>query len=134
MKLTNKEVLKFLNTEFAKKKMPLKLSHAIILNTESLQPALKAIDSSHRALVEQYAAKDKNGDPVLENNEIRFDNVDNKMDFTKERNELMNLEIDASISTIPMEVLERCDQDLFDSLTLLEADALMFMVEGENNA
>ena len=49
--------------------------------------------------------------------------------YAKDIEELLNIETEAEIQTVSLDVLEKCDDPRFDPLTIEELTALEFMTE-----
>ena len=125
MKLKNKDILSFYAADFTGKKLPLKLSFALKLNKDVLKGPAEAYDLQRKELVEKHAEKDKNGEPVIENNNYI---IKDREALTNDMNELFNIEIKANIETIDFNILEKCDLPEFDTLTVDEIEAIYFMI------
>lgn len=125
MKLTNEKILSFSNSMVASKKLPVKLAFAISVNASAVAPALEAYHRQRKALLEKYA--EKAGDEfVIENGRYK---IEDEKGWSQEIQELLETESDVTIATVPVDVLEKCDTDAFDSLTVKELLEINFMIE-----
>lgn len=125
MKLKNKDILNFYTADFSGKKLPLKLSFALKLNKDILKGPAEAYDLQRKELVEKYAEKDKNGKPVIENNNYI---IKDREALTNDMNELLNMEVEANVKTVDLDTLEKCDLTEFDALTVDEIESIYFMI------
>lgn len=131
MKLTNTQVITFLNglSELQNKKLPIKVGFAITKNMKAMETVATAYESERNKIVAQYAKKDENGYPVVEDNRYIFPDDKAQKAYTDEVNELLEIESDVAIQTITLGDLERCDSDKFDSLSVHEMTVLELMTE-----
>lgn len=121
MKLTNRQIINFLNTPIVTKNLPIKLAYAVAANIEASQPALKAYNKKREELVEKHAIKDEKGELTSE-----FKNPES---WNEDINELLDAEAEINITMIPQETLEKCDMVEFDNLSVPELIAIGFMIE-----
>ena len=125
MKLQNKTILNFLTADFRGKKLPLKLSFALKLNTDALKGPLNAYNEQRQEFIDKHAEKGEDGHPVIkENNYVMKDQVA----FLEDMNELLDMEVEANIKTVDLDTLEKCDLSEFDTLTVDEIEAIYFMI------
>ena len=131
MKLTNTQVITFLNglSELQNKKLPIKVSFSIIKNMKAMETVATAYEAERNKIVEQYAKKDENDNPVIEDNRYIFQNEEAQKSYTSEVTELLEIENDIDIQTVTLDDLERCDSDKFDSLSIHEVTVLELMTE-----
>ena len=125
MKLQNKDILNFYTADFTGKRLPLKLSFALKLNKDVLQGPAEAYDLQRKELVEKYAVKDRDGNPIIEDNNYT---VNDREALMRDMNELLNMDIEANIKAIDLDTLEKCDLPEFDTLTVDEIEAIYFMI------
>lgn len=126
MKLTNETILRFANSAFGGKHLPVKLAYAISVNAEAVSGALKAYNEARQKLVEQYAKKDEDGNTLIENEQYDIDDTDGWNEAVRE---LFGAEAEVNITTVTIEELARCDEPEFDSLTVAEMAILNFMIK-----
>ena len=125
MKLSNKKMIEFAKVDFASKKLPVKLAYALSLNIEAVRSALKVYDGQRMKLVEEYAKKDTDGKPVIEDNNYVVEDVAKWMAAI---DELLATEAEVTITTITLADLEKCDSPDFDSLSVEELALMNFMI------
>lgn len=126
MKLTNETILKFANTSFGEKHLPVKLAYAIGVNAEAIAGALKAYDGARYKLIEQFVKKDENGNLHIQDEQYVIEDTDS---WNKAIKELFEAEAEVNITTVSIEELTRCDEPDFDSLTVAEMAILNFMIK-----
>ena len=116
-------------TKMMGKKLPVTLSYTISRNLHSLMAEFEAFEKSRIRLMQEYADKDDEGKPLFEDGGKRYKiSPGNMLIARKEYEELADLEVDIRISTIPVSVLEKCEESRYDALTLKEIDTLRFML------
>lgn len=126
MKLTNQQILNFVNSGITSKKLPVKLAYGISVNLSSVAPALAAYNKQRDKLIEEYAKKDKDGKPVTEGNMYVFED---EAGWSEAIKELLETEAEVNITKLPEEALEKCDNPEFNSLTISELSAIQFMIK-----
>ena len=125
MKLQNKTILSFLTADFRGKKLPLKLSFALKLNTDALKGAINAYNEQRQELINKHAKKDGDGHLVVESNNYV---MKDQGVFLEDMNELLDMEVEANVKTVDLDTLEKCDLQEFDTLTVDEIEAIYFMI------
>lgn len=125
MKITNRQILGFLNSNIASKNLPVKLAYAIAANIEAVKPALEAYNRQRTDLIEKYAKKDEEGKPIAENGNYVFDDPEG---WSSGISELLEAEAEISATTVPVDLLEKCDTEDFDSLNVADLSAINFMI------
>lgn len=131
MKMKNSEIVEFLNvcSELRKKRLPVRLAYAIKKNMSSVQEAATAYMAEREELITRYAKKDKNGEYLTENNHYIMEDKDG---FEKDMRELLEIEIEMEIHTVPITTAEKCDEDSkYDALTLEELNIIGYMLVEE---
>ncbi len=129
MKITNGQMVEFLNQGEAllKYRMPRKLYTAISLNMEAMKTAAELYEKQRVEIITEYAKKDKENAPVVENGVFVIDNPEMCL---KEINELLKVDVELSIQKVSEEVFDIMDRmDKYDSLTGNQYQALSFMIE-----
>ena len=109
----------------SEKRLPAKLSISIGKNIINLESELKLLENERKKLVETYAKKDENGNPVIEKNEYKMEDMDS---FKAEFEELLKEEIDVDIRTVPMSIIENYDDSKYDVLTPEDIVVIDFMI------
>lgn len=125
MKLQNRDILKFYTGDFRGKTLPLKLSFALKFNRDALRGAATVYDQQRQELINQYVEKDDEGKPVVRDNNYVMTSQDA---WTKEMEELLDMEVEVNIKTVDLETLEKCDLQEFDTLTVEQIEAIYFMI------
>lgn len=125
MKIKNQDILNFASVKFAEKHLPVKLAFAIATNAEAMNGAVKAFESKRIELLKHYAEKDGTGNPVIEDDSYKLKDV---VGFVKEFEELKETEAEIAVTTVSTEILEKCDEEGFDKLTVREMSILKFMI------
>lgn len=108
MKLRNSQIISFLNTYAAikAKKLPVKLGYAIKKNVSAVTAASEAYSTERNELLERYAQKSENGQ-FLVNDGCYV--IPDQEGYAKDIEELLNIETEAEIQTVSLDVLEKCD-------------------------
>lgn len=128
MKLSNEEILKFVNgcVSLRKKKLPVKLGYAIKKNLAAVGDAGNAYDAERQELLEKYAAKDKDGKFIVEDGRY---SIEDQESFSKDLDELLVIETEVGIQTVSMEEIEKCEDPRYDALTVEDLETLEIMTE-----
>lgn len=107
-------------TKMENKKVPVSLGLILLQNKKKLDPVVENISVKEREIVDLYAEKDEAGN-VIYNDQNQFKiPKDNISQFNKEIDELVNTEIEIVFDKVSMDILNRCDESGFDSLSLEE--------------
>ena len=125
MKMSNHRILEFVNANLANKKFPIKLTYAISVNISAVENAVKAFNDQRMELVEKYAKKGEDGKPISDNGNYL---IENTKEWNEAIKELLEAEADVNISTITIDLLEKCDGEGFDKLSVGELSAISFMI------
>ena len=126
MKVKNQELINFANTALGDKHMPVKISYAIHKNAAAIEPALKAYDEVRKGLINQYAEKDGDGKPIVEDGKYTIENAEA---FNADIAELNAEEAEIEIQKVSISEFEKLDDPKFDALTVSEMAILNFMIE-----
>jgi hypothetical protein len=125
MKITNQEILNFIALPIGEKKLPVQLSYAISVNLAKIKPILEVFNEHRMKLVLEHCKKDENGNPLVEDDCYLFEDV---AAWNKAIMELNQAEVEVDLTTVPIEVLAKCDDSSFDSLSVNEVTAMGFMI------
>lgn len=109
MKVMNRDVVNFVNNAsgILEKKIPMKLYNAIDLNMKSLMTAAETYMKQYGKCLKKESEEEAG----------------------KAVEELLSIEVDAVIQTVPDSVLARVDEsDKYDALTGREYQAIRFMI------
>ena len=110
MKVKNGKIVNFLNNagKTMQKKIPNRLCFAVDVNIGALQAAGVAYNKRYEEIVKEKDTEKR----------------------TSELEELLNIQVEVPIQTVPLELLEQMDESLkFDALTGEEYAAIQFMIE-----
>jgi len=126
MKMTNQEIINFANTTLGGKHLPVKIAYAIHKNARTVEGALKAYDETRKSLIEQYAKKDAEGKPIVEDENYIIENVD---DFNADMADLLAEKTEVEIQKVHFDEFAKLDDPKYDALTVSEMSILDFMIE-----
>lgn len=126
MKVTNQEILNFAALQMKTKHLPVRVAYAISVNAVEAEAKIKAYDEQRKALLQQHAVKDENGEPVIENGNYK---VADPVRWNADIQELLEAEAEMNVTTFPLDDLAKCDDPDFDSLSVAEITAMKFMIE-----
>lgn len=125
MKLSNRKILDFINSDLVSKKLPIKLAYAISVNVSAVEGAIKAFNNQRTNLIEKYAKKGEDGKPISDDGKYI---IENTKEWNESINELLDAESDVNVTTITLDLLEKCDDEAFDKLSVGELAVISFMV------
>ena len=125
MKITNQGILNFIQLNIGEKKLPVQLSYAISVNLAKIKPILNVYNEHRMKLVLEHARKDENGNPVIEDDCYLFEDV---AGWNQAIMELNQTEVEVDLTTVPLDVISKCDEECFDSLSVNEITAMNFMI------
>lgn len=111
MKLNYRDIVRFVNVTngMVSKKLPLKLSFALKRNRQLADEAVKPYNEQVKEIFEAHK-----GDEVK---------------IAEAIDELTKEEVELDIKTVPVEVIEKTEEEGFDILALGELEAIDFMIE-----
>lgn len=130
MKLSNRKILDFINSDLVSKKLPIKLAYAISVNVSAVEGAVKAFNNQRTNLIEKYAKKGEDGKPISDNGNYI---IENTKEWNESINELLDAESDVNVTTITLDLLEKCDDEAFDKLSVGELAVISFMVADDKD-
>lgn len=132
MKITNRQLLTICNgiSKIRQKKLPVKLGYAINKNLSAMQDSAAAYNNERERIVNQYCAKDENGQVKITGTQYEFPDSKHLSAYMGEMQELLNIENNLDIHMVSVEDVEKCDSDKYDALTPEELEVLTFMIEG----
>ena len=125
MKITNQEILDFIQLKIGEKKLPVQLSYAISVNLAKFKPILDVYNEHRMRLVLEHAKKDENGNPLIEDDCYLFEDV---AGWNQAIMELNLSEVEVDLTTVPIDVISKCDEECFDSLSVNEVNTMSFMI------
>ena len=131
MKITNRQVIEFINSvsanKLASKRLPVKVAYAISRNLDKMNNIVTSYETARKTLLDQYAEKDEEGkEKVKDGNYVIQE--DQKQAFSDEMKELLEVENEIDLHTINMDEVEKCDTDKYDSLTTADLMTLDIMI------
>ena len=126
MKMTNQEIINFANTMLGGKHLPVKIAFAIHKNARTIETALKAYDETRKSLIEQYAKKDAEGKPIIEDDKYTIENV---AEMEADMADLLAEKVEVEIHKVHFDEFAKLDDSKFDALTVSEMSILDFMIE-----
>lgn len=131
MKITNRQVIEFINSvsanKLASKRLPVKVAYAISRNLDKMNNIITSYETARKTLLDQYAEKDEEGKAkVIDGNYVIQE--DQKQAFSDEIKELLEVENEIDLHTINMDEVEKCDTDKYDSLTTADLMTLDIMI------
>lgn len=127
MKITNEQIINFANMRAKGRHFPVRLMYALTMNANILAPAIKAYTDSREELIKKHSKKDEDGAPVVnEQGNYEFEDI---AAWNKEIKELLDADSEVPVTTIPMSVIEKCEDSAFDDLSFEDIDAIKFMIE-----
>lgn len=115
-----------------RKNLPARLSYAIGKNILKLEGEFKELESARHKLAEQYAKKDENGNLVIENGKYVFG--DNEEIFDKEYKDLLDMEVEIDILTLPVNIIDSFEDTRYDAPSPLDMISIDFMLVNPQEA
>lgn len=131
MKMKLSEVAGYFNSisSLANKKLPAKISYAVMKNQKALEEEFKGLEQQRLKFCGIYAEKDENEKPVTKDGAYVFSEK-NKEDFHKEYRDVLEEEIEMNIHMVSISELDKCDEsDRYDAVTPADVEALAFMLK-----
>lgn len=123
MIITNREIqskVQILQT-ITQRQLPVKASYAIAKNITIINRELKVFESEKMKIVNEFAVKDKDGNPEIENNSYKIIEGKEK-ECNSKINELLDIEVDVEIRTFNINSIENMN---FSPSELLEIDFMI---------
>lgn len=131
MKITNRQVIEFINSvsanKLASKRLPVKVAYAISRNLDKMNNIITNYETARKTLLDQYAEKDEEGKAKVKDGNYVIQE-DQKQAFSDEMKELLEVENEIDLHTINMDEVEKCDTDKYDSLTTADLMTLDIMI------
>ena len=131
MKITNRQVIEFINSvsanKLASKRLPVKVAYAISRNLDKMNNIITSYETARKTLLDQYAEKDEEGKAKVKDGNYVIQE-DQKQAFSDEMKELLEVENEIDLHTINMDEVEKCDKDKYDSLTTADLMTLDIMI------
>ena len=98
--------------EFSEKTMPVKLAGKFLRLSNDLSKELEFINKQRQTIIEKYGKKDENGQLIVENDMVTFENDEISQKAQEELNELSDLEVEIVDRHITEEELEAAGIEL----------------------
>lgn len=131
MKITNRQVIEFINSvsanKLASKRLPVKVAYAISRNLDKMNNIITSYETARKTLLDQYAEKDEEGKAKVKDGSYVIQE-DQKQAYSDEMKELLEVENEIDLHTINMDEVEKCDTDKYDSLTTADLMTLDIMI------
>lgn len=131
MKITNRQVIEFINSvsanKLASKRLPVKVAYAISRNLDKMNNIITSYETARKTLLDQYAEKDEEGKAKVKDGNYVIQE-DQKQAFSDEMKELLEVENEIDLHTINMDEVEKCDTDKYDSLTTADLMTMDIMI------
>ena len=131
MKITNRQVIEFINSvsanKLASKRLPVKVAYAISRNLDKMNNIITSYETARKTLLDQYAEKDEEGKAKVKDGNYVIQE-DQKQAFSDEMKELLEVENEIDLHTINMDEVKKCDTDKYDSLTTADLMTLDIMI------
>lgn len=126
MKIKNSQVVAFLNgvADIQSKMLPTKVGYAIARNIALLESVAKAYEEERTKIIDKYAKKGEDGRLIVVGNTY---DIQDMAGFGTDMDELLGIENEVAIHTVPLSELEKCDLEQFDALTVKDLKLLDFM-------
>ena len=128
MKIKNSQMVAFMNgiMKIQEKSLPIKIGYAIRKNLKMMDPLATAYEEERIRILDNYAKKDVSGNYLIKDNSYVIDNL---QEYDCEMQELLEIENDLDLHTVPYSELEKCDLDKFDALSVQDLSVLEIMME-----
>lgn len=133
MKIQLKELEKAMRglENLSEKKLPVRFAYAIARNRKVLALECEMLVSQWKNILEKNCVRDESGNPVTdEQGEYQYTSKEEKKKVLAALSELLRTETELTVMTVPLDVIEKCDESEFDLLTGADMASLEFMIEG----
>jgi hypothetical protein len=113
------------------KHLPTSLQFAIARNRKVLADELQVLEEQRLKYIDETAKRDKDNNIVIneEKGTVVFADKKAESEFGDKYKELLNTDTEINISAVKMDIIEKCEFDQYDSLTVDDVNALLFMLE-----
>lgn len=128
MKMTLNEILIRYSSivKLSEKKLPIKLSYALLKNIFKLRNESEIIDNNRIKLAEIYAEKNDDGSPKTKDGNFI---IENEEQFHKEFDDYCQTEIEVDICKCKRSEFDKLEEPRYDALSPSEILSLEFMIE-----
>lgn len=129
MQLKNILKLKKGLEELYDKHLPIKLSFSITKNLKIINEYEDFFEKERIKLINYYGQRDdKDNLIVKEDGSVKINNLSK---FLEELDELSNSEQKFDITKVSMDIIEKCEDNNYDLLTLKQIDSIEWMIDTE---
>jgi hypothetical protein len=111
MKLKNKVVIDAIPAlnSLSEIKLPVKTSYVIAKNIRELSKILEDVEGVKKKIFDKWVEKDKDGNPLTQDNKQDVFKLKKNNEFNKDLNELLEIENDVNISKVNLDDLKGVD-------------------------
>ena len=115
-----------------RKRLPFQLAYAISKNVQDISKEADIIGQNRIKLIELYADKDENGNPVIKDGEYHISD-ENQGVFQQEYTEFLHTETEVfkDIEKVDITKFDKLEDQRYDALSAADITALSFMTSEE---
>ena len=115
-----------------RKRLPFQLAYAISKNVQDISKEADIIGQNRIKLIELYADKDENGNPVIKDGEYHISD-ENQGVFQQEYTEFLHTETEVfkNIEKVDITKFDKLEDQRYDALSAADITALSFMTSEE---
>jgi hypothetical protein len=115
-----------------RKRLPFQLAYAISKNVQDISKEADIIGQNRIKLIELYADKDENGNPVIKDGEYHISD-ENQGIFQQEYTEFLHTETEVfkNIEKVDITKFDKLEDQRYDALSAADITALSFMISEE---
>lgn len=112
-----------------RKRLPFQLAYAISKNVQDISKEADIIGQNRIKLIELYADKDENGNPVIKDGEYHISD-ENQGVFQQEYTEFLHTETEVfkDIEKVDITKFDKLEDQRYDALSAADITALSFMI------
>lgn len=112
-----------------RKRLPFQLAYAISKNVQDISKEADIIGQNRIKLIELYADKDENGNPVIKDGEYHISD-ENQGVFQQEYTEFLHTETEVfkNIEKVDITKFDKLEDQRYDALSAADITALSFMI------
>lgn len=112
-----------------RKRLPFQLVYAISKNVQDISKEADIIGQNRIKLIELYADKDENGNPVIKDGEYHISD-ENQGVFQQEYTEFLHTETEVfkNIEKVDITKFDKLEDQRYDALSAADITALSFMI------
>lgn len=115
-----------------RKRLPFQLAYAISKNVQDISKEADIIGQNRIKLIELYADKDENGNPVIKDGEYHISD-ENQGIFQQEYTEFLHTETEVfkNIEKVDISEFDKLEDSRYDALSAADMTVLSFMISEE---